>query len=360
LVKLSERLIRFALKLGLPIEFLIKKTVYRQFVGGKDLKDCQPLVEDLRRYGVMAVLDYAAEGCDQEMDFDSSCDEILKSIEFPSNEEGIKFAVFKLTAMARFSLLEKIQKGFEITPSEQDEWSRVATRVERLCQMAAEREIMLMIDAEESWIQDPIDDLALKMMRRFNGNRPVVFNTLQMYRKDRLVYLKSLAQLAKGESFFLGIKFVRGAYLEKERNRALELGYDSPIHETKEHTDRDFDLALDFCLSQADRITVFAGTHNEASTVRLTELMAKYGLPVDDPRVHFSQLFGMSDHISFNLAAKGFNVTKYVPYGPVEKVMPYLFRRAEENTSIKGQMSRELSLIAKERTRRKNKGNYEV
>ncbi len=353
LVKFSEASIKFAMRLGLPIDFIIEKTMYQHFVGGGSLSACKKVVEKLGSFGVSSVLDYAAEGCESEHDFDESCQEILRSIEFAGKSPYIHFAVFKMTAMARFALMEKIQKKRALDTEEQKEWQRVEERIGKLCQRAKDLGIKLMVDAEESWIQDTIDHLTIKLMQTYNTERAVVFTTLQMYRHNRLAYLKHLFEIASEQGFFIGVKFVRGAYIEKEHERAKSLGYESPCHLSKEATDRDYDAAINFSVENLDRISIFAGTHNQQSTTNLVAKMRQFKIAVGDDRIHFSQLYGMSDNLSFNLGHYGYNVTKYVPYGPVKKVMPYLFRRAEENTSIQGQMSRELTLIEKELDRRK-------
>jgi proline dehydrogenase len=303
--------------------------------------------------GVRAILDYSVEGKEKEDQFDFALKKTMEVLDFVKEKDAIPFAVFKPTGMGRFKIYEKVSAGSQLDAKEQEEWNRIVQRYDRICQKAHDMEVALLIDAEESWMQDAADDIALEMMRKYNSERPVVFNTAQMYRWDRLDYLKKLKSLATDEGFKVGIKVVRGAYMEKENDRAEEMGYKSPICESKQATDENFDAAIDFMVEHLDTFSIFAGTHNEASTYRLIDLMQANGIAVDDNRIWFGQLYGMSDHITYNLAAHGYNVAKYLPYGPVRDVMPYLIRRAEENTSVAGQTTRELSLLKKEKERRK-------
>jgi proline dehydrogenase len=342
-----------ALKIGLPIKPLIKATVFKHFCGGETLEECEPAVTRLGRAGIGTILDYAIEGKEREDELDATRDELLRNIDRARLNPHIPFAVFKVTGLARFALLERIGSGRALSAAEEVEYARVRERVENICEQAAEIGQPVLIDAEESWIQDAIDRLAEEMMTRFNTDNAIVYHTVQLYRKDRLAYLKeSVERVTKGGSRY-GVKLVRGAYLEKEREHAVTLGRPSPVHERLEDTAADFDSAVEFCLSKRDRLSFVAATHNEAATRRLVERMAELGLSNDDPSVHFSQLFGMSDNLSYVLAHQGFNVSKYLPYGPVEDAIPYLTRRARENSSVKGQASRELTLIEKELKRRR-------
>lgn len=353
LTKIGPPITNFALKIGLPIQSLIQSTIFRHFCGGESILDCEKTVNQLDAGGVGSILDYSVEGEEDEEIFDATCEEIMKTIKRADGDERIPFTVFKSTGLARFALLEKTDTKQALDTGENAEFERIKSRIDRICGYAYDLNVRVMIDAEESWIQDTIDSLALEMMRRYNQENAIVFNTYQLYRNDKLDSLKADHKIAKKEGFFLGAKLVRGAYMEKERKRAEELNYPSPINKDKESTDRDYNDALKFCLDNIANISFIAGTHNENSCRLLAELLDKDGIPHNHGHVFFSQLLGMSDNLSFNLAASGYNVAKYVPYGPVKAVMPYLFRRAEENTSVAGQMSRELRLINAEKKRRK-------
>jgi len=353
LVRMGTAVTNFAIKAHLPVEGLIRATVFDHFCGGVNEKDCLPVVDKMWGKGVCSVLDYSVEGKDSEDPLDDALNMILKVLDFVREKEAIPFAVFKPTGYGRFELFKKIGAGIKLTSSEQSEWDRVVARFDKTCKKAHDLDVSLLIDAEESWMQDAADQLVEDMMRKYNKNKAVVFNTLQMYRWDRMDYLKKLHQRAKDGGFKIGIKAVRGAYMEKENERAEEKGYPTPICVNKQETDENFDTAVAYMVEHLDIISLFNGTHNERSCYTLMELMKERGISNEDPRIWFGQLFGMSDHISFNLAAKGYNVAKYLPFGPVRDVMPYLIRRAEENTSVAGQTSRELSLLKKERKRRK-------
>jgi proline dehydrogenase len=297
-------------------------------------------------------LDYSVEGKESEIDFDACSTETIATIAKAKNDKNIPFCVFKVTGMARFDLLEKVSSKIALSAPENLEFERIQNRVNSICKAANIAGVPVFIDAEESWIQQAIDNLANQMMVLYNKDKAIVYNTYQLYRKDRLTYLKKSFEAAQQLNYFLGAKLVRGAYMEKERNRAIEKNYPSPIHESKENTDADYDSAVEFCTENISRIAICAGTHNENSSMKLADLMQKRNIPSDTKNIYFSQLLGMSDHISFNLANANFNVAKYVPYGPVNEVLPYLIRRAQENTSVKGQTGRELNLIMKEKARR--------
>jgi proline dehydrogenase len=356
LVKMGKFSTEIAVSFHLPVIWLIKSTIFKQFCGGESLKDCDKTVSSLAKYNIKSILDYSVEGKQTEHAFDATAKEIIATIhKAATNKRNIPFAVFKVTGIARFELLKRISANAILNESEQKEFERVKLRMINICQKAYELEIPVMIDAEESWIQQAIDSLAEEMMQLYNKQWACVFNTLQMYRWDRLAFLKQAFTDARQKDFILGVKLVRGAYMEKERLRARRKTYESPIHKEKNATDKDFDLALKFCVDNIHRIAVFAGTHNESSSFYLTELLKQSNISKCDERIWFSQLYGMSDHISYNLAKAGYNVVKYVPYGPVREVIPYLIRRAQENTSIAGQTGRELSLILKEKQRRHSK-----
>ena len=353
LVRIGTAVTNFAIKAHLPVEGLIRATVFDHFCGGVSEADCMPVIDKLWGSGVYSILDYSVEGQDSEDPLDKAFEITLKILEFVKEKQAMPFAVFKPTGYGRFALYQKIGEGKQLTDSEKAEWDRVVARYEATCKKAHDLDVSLLIDAEESWMQDAADDLVEGLMRKYNKEKPVVFNTLQMYRWDRMDYLKSLHEKAKEEGFKIGIKVVRGAYLEKENERAEEMGYPTPMCPSKEATDENFDACVAYILDNLDTISLFSGTHNEASCYRLMQWMEEKGIAKDDHRVGFGQLYGMSDHISFNLAKEGYNVAKYLPFGPVRDVMPYLIRRAEENTSVAGQTNRELELLKKEKKRRK-------
>lgn len=355
MVKMGSSLLNLSFKLGLPVKGLVKKTVFNHFCGGENIQDCSTVIEKNGTQGVMTILDYSVEGQSFESVFEHTLKELLRTAEEAKQNDYIPFTVFKVTGIARFELLAKSNDpNQELSPLEREEWQRVFKRVDQLCGTAAAYGVPILIDAEETWIQDSIDRLATAMMKKYNKEKAIVYNTLQMYRTDRVDFLKKEIEIAKREQYFLAYKLVRGAYMEKERERAAEMNYPSPINETKAKTDEMFNEGLRVCMDHIDIISVLNGTHNEDSSILLTELMKEKGIEKSDKRVFFAQLLGMSDHISFNLANEGYNICKYVPYGPVKDVMPYLIRRAEENTSVAGQTGRELTLIRTEIKRRKN------
>lgn len=353
MVKMGKVLLQFALKLRLPIGWAIKPTIYKHFVGGETIENCKPVVQRLSKSNVKAILDYSVEGTSSEEGINNAFHETLNSIENAGKFENIPFAVFKPTAMIDVRVLRKFSFNEKVDENDEKQYKAFADRVDQLSAAAAKNNVRLLIDAEDYWYQKAIDDVVEAMMVKYNKNEVVVFNTLQMYRTDRLVYLKNLIAKAREGKFYAGVKFVRGAYMEKERERAEKEGYPSPINPDKETTDKMYNDALRISMENIDILNIFNGTHNEESSLLLTQLMEKQGLKKNDSRLYFSQLYGMSDHISYNLAAEGYNVAKYIPYGPVKHVAPYLIRRAEENTSVAGQTGRELSLILKEQKRRK-------
>ncbi|WP_395077488.1 proline dehydrogenase family protein [Flavobacterium sp.] len=355
LVRIGTAVTNFALNINLPVEGLIRATVFDHFCGGVSETDCMQVVDKMYVKGVSSVLDYSVEGKEDESCFDDALQMALKIIDFAKEKNSIPFVVFKPTGFGRFELYEKLGEGQTLNEVEQAEWKRVENRFETVCKKAFENDISLLVDGEESWMQDAADELVERMMQKYNTKKAIVFNTLQMYRWDRLDYLKKLHEKAKSNGFFIGIKLVRGAYMEKEIARATEKGYQSPICESKEATDVNFDAAVDYMIQNIDCMSIFAGTHNELSSYTLMEKMKLNNLSNNDDRIWFGQLYGMSDNISYNLAIEKYNVAKYLPFGPVKDVMPYLIRRAEENTSVAGQTSRELLLIKTERNRRKGK-----
>jgi proline dehydrogenase len=352
LVKVGTSITNFALRLHLPVEGLIRKTVFDHFVGGTTEQECLPVAARMYAKGVSSVLDYSVEGKEDEKSFDNAMNMTLRTVEFATQNKGFPFIVFKPSGFGRMELYQKLGEQKELTQDEAMEWGRVTGRFDNVCKKAYENNIAVLIDAEESWIQDAADRLVVEMMQKYNKSKAVIFNTLQMYRHDRLPYLKQLHKKAFTEGFHIGMKVVRGAYMEKENRRAAENNYITPICPTKEASDENYDAAIAYMVENIDKMAIFAGTHNESSSYKLMQLMDGKGISRNDDRVWFGQLYGMSDNMSYNLAAAGYNVAKYLPFGPVRDVMPYLIRRAQENTSVEGQSSRELMLISSERNRR--------
>lgn len=354
LVKVGKWATNIALKLRLLPVKLIKRTIFKQFCGGEDIQDCRKTIVKLAAYKVGTILDYSVEGKNSAGDLDATKDELIRSIREGKGNKNIPFAVFKCTGICRFDLLEKANDSVTaLNDSEKVEFDRFVDRVQEICATAKECDTPVFIDAEESWIQDTIDRVAEEMMGLFNSKKVIVYNTVQLYRHDRLSYIKDCHQRMNSIGVKSGFKLVRGAYMEKERARAKELSYESPIQPNKKSTDKDYNLALLYCLEHINEIAICAGTHNEKSSKLLADKIQDLKIPSDHEHLYFAQLLGMSDHISYNLTHLGYNVAKYVPYGPVREVMPYLLRRAQENTSVKGQTGRELSLIKKELKRRK-------
>lgn len=354
LVKFGKIATNIAFAIRLPIKGIIKKTIFKHFCGGETITDCTGKISELGKFGIGTILDYSVEGKSEDADLDRTRDEIIASIATGKANNHIPFAVFKVTGIARTDLLKKTNDpNSTLAEQEKKDFAVAMARVDEICKAAFDADVPVFIDAEDSWFQDVIDRMANAMMAKYNTEKAIVYNTLQMYRHDRLLFLKKTYQEAIAGNYYPGIKMVRGAYMEKERDMAEKEGYPSPIQPTKEATDKDYNLGLEFIIDHIDRFALCAGTHNEKSSLRLLELMELKGIAKNDKRVYFAQLLGMSDHISFNVAHAGYNVAKYVPYGPVKEVMPYLLRRAEENTSVAGQMGRELSLIVSEKRRRK-------
>ncbi|RYZ24162.1 MAG: proline dehydrogenase [Chitinophagaceae bacterium] len=369
LVQVGTRLAPWSIRVGLPVKGIIRKTIFRQFVGGETLEQTARVAGKLAEANVQVILDYGVEGKEGEESFEHACQEFIRVIEYAATQPNIPYMSIKVTGFARFALLEKIDDLMEKTPgsslvkkyeaalaqlpaAEQEEWRRVTGRMLRISEAAVRGRIGVLVDAEETWIQDPVDALTMIMMDRYNRDCVVLFNTIQLYRHDRLAFLKDSFQAAQERGFTLGAKLVRGAYMEKERRRAAEMGYASPIQPSKEASDRDYNDAVYFCIEHLDEISVIIASHNERSNLLGVELLEKKGLPHNHPHVHFSQLFGMSDNITYNLAAAGCSVSKYLPFGPIGDVVPYLMRRAQENTSVGGQTGRELMLLKKEMQRR--------
>ncbi|HEY1018038.1 MAG TPA: proline dehydrogenase family protein [Sediminibacterium sp.] len=358
-VQVGTRLTPFVMKTGLPVHGIIRKTIFKQFVGGETLEETAAVGAVLGKYGVQVILDYGVEGKEGEENYDHATDEFIRVINYAATQTNIPFISIKVTGLARFGLLQtldeapRLRSGIHDHEAEIAEWDRVRERMYIICEAAAEKNIGVLIDAEESWIQDPVDRLTIEMMEIFNKEKVIVYNTIQLYRHDRLHFLKLSHKIAQQQGFKLGMKLVRGAYMEKERERAFEKSYTSPIQPDKAATDRDYNDSVRYCIDNINDISVIVASHNDESNLLAANLMEEKGLPHNHPHVHFSQLYGMSDNITFNLAKEGFNVSKYLPFGPIRDVIPYLMRRAQENSSMSGQTGRELSLIRKEIKRRK-------
>jgi proline dehydrogenase len=366
LVKLGTRFTPWAIRVGLPIKGLIRNTIFKQFVGGETLEETARVANKLEEFGVQVILDYGVEGKEGEENFDHACEEFIRVINYAATQHNMPFMSIKVTGFARFALLEKLdaaatdKSGYEgqvhtevLNEAEKAEWQRVVSRMHKIISAAAAKNIGVLVDAEETWIQDPVDALTMQMMELYNLEKVTVFNTIQLYRHDRLAFLKNSFDQASNKRFILGAKLVRGAYMEKERRRAEEMGYTSPIQPSKEASDRDYNAGVAFCIEHLDKISLIVASHNEYSSLRAAELLDQKGLPHNHPHIHFSQLYGMSDNITFNLAKAGLPVSKYLPFGPIDDVIPYLMRRAQENSSVSGQTGRELGLIRKELQRRK-------
>ncbi len=360
-VPLSTRVTPLLMKARLPINGLIKNTIFKQFVGGETLTETAAIATVLGKYGVDVILDYGVEGKEGEINFEHATNEFIKVIVYAASQKNIPFISIKVSGFARHGLLQtlndapRLRSGIHDHEEEEAEWDKVCDRMYRICEAAAEHNIGVLVDAEESWFQDPVDRLTIEMMEEFNKTKPIVYNTIQLYRHDRLKFLELSHKIAKQRNFILGVKLVRGAYMERERRRANENGYQTPIQPNKEATDNDFNSALKLCINNIDNTAFIVASHNENSNLLAVELLKTNGLALNHSNVHFSQLYGMSDHITFNLAKAGCNVSKYLPFGPIKDVIPYLMRRAQENSSVSGQTSRELNLIKKEIERRKNK-----
>jgi proline dehydrogenase len=361
IVSIATNVTPFLMKSGLPVNGIIRSTIFKQFVGGETLEDSARVTKQLGAYGVQVILDYGVEAKEGEENFDAVTEKIIEAVEFAATEKNVPFVSVKLTGLASMNLLEtlneapRLRSGIHDSESQNAEWDRVRERMYAICDVATEKGIGILIDAEETWIQDPIDRLAIELMGVYNKETVVVYNTYQLYRHDRLHFLKISHQLAVEGNFLLGAKLVRGAYMEKERERALAMNYSSPIHDDKNATDIDFDAATLYCIQNKENISLIVASHNEQSNLIIATKMQEFGMSNNDPKVHFSQLFGMSDHISFNMALENYNVSKYLPFGPIQDVIPYLMRRAQENSSVNGQTNRELLLIRKELARRKSK-----
>jgi len=354
LTNLGKNLLELSLKLKLPVLFIVRATVFRQFCSGENLQESYETVKKLNKKNVKSYLHYSVEGLENEKTYDNSLNEVVKSIEFAASKDILDYTVFKPTAVASSVILNKVTEEKELSSFEKGLYIRIVDRFDIICKTAFENQIKILVDAEESWLQDAIDDIVLKMMIKYNTDSTIVYNTSQMYRHDRLKYLRELKKKSIENNFQIGIKLVRGAYIEKENKRAKKYNYKSPICESKHATDTNFNEGANFILSNLDNFSLFCGSHNEKSIYNILDIMKDSKMQKNNPKIWFGQLYGMSDNISFNLAEEGYNVIKYLPFGPIKEVIPYLIRRAEENTSVKGQTSRELELIKKELKRRKS------
>jgi len=359
-VPIGTRVTPLLIKGKIPfVDGIVRNTIFKQFVGGETLEETATVGATLGKYGVDVILDYGVEGKEGEANFDHATDEFIRVINYAATQKNIPFISIKVTGFARFSLLEtlneapRLRSGVHDHEDEVDEWERVKDRMYAICAAAAEKNIGVLVDAEESWIQDPVDRLTMEMMEEFNKEKAIVFNTIQLYRHDRLQFLKLSHKIAKQQGFILGAKLVRGAYMEKERSRASNRGYPSLIQPDKESTDRDYDAAVAYCIDSIESISFIVASHNERSNLLAFDLLEKKNIQHNHPHIHFSQLYGMSDNITFNLAKEGCSVSKYLPFGPIRDVIPYLMRRAQENSSMSGQTGRELILIKRELQRRK-------
>ena len=354
LTNLGKNLLELSLKLKLPVLFIVRATVFRQFCSGENLQESYETVKKLNKKNVKSYLHYSVEGLENEKTYDNSLNEVVKSIEFAASKDILDYTVFKPTAVASSVILNKVTEEKELSSFEKGLYIRIVDRFDIICKTAFENQIKILVDAEESWLQDAIDDIVLMMMIKYNTDNTIVYNTSQMYRHDRLKYLKELKKKSIENKFQIGIKLVRGAYIEKENRRAKKYSYKSPICESKHATDTNFNEGANFILSNLENFSLFCGSHNEKSIYNILDIMRESKMQNNNPKIWFGQLYGMSDNISFNLAEEGYNVIKYLPFGPIKEVIPYLIRRAEENTSVKGQTSRELELIKKELKRRKS------
>ena len=345
-VKIGSLLLKISFFLRIPIKKIIKMTIFNQFCGGENIQDCSKKINELYEFGIGTILDYSVEGKENESDFEKTKEEIIQTILFSSKNSKIPFTVFKITGLGKSSLIEKASLDFQsLEDNELVELNLVAMRVDEICKVASKNRVPVFVDAEDSWYQDYIDKVVESMIFKYNNKFAIVYNTIQLYRHDRLHYMKDLISRCNSNGKNLGLKLVRGAYMEKEREQATKKNYPDPIQKDKQATDNDFTKAIEHCIENINTVSLCAGTHNEKSVLHLTDLMKKSSLKNNDSRICFAQLLGMSDHISYNLSEQGYNVAKYVPYGPIKEVIPYLIRRAKENTSVSGQTGRELSLI---------------
>lgn len=351
LVNFLTTLTLFSLKYKLPVKWILKKTLYKHFCGGVDINECEVTIQGMKKMNVNSILDYSVEALKTEQDFDNACKKKMEIVDLSFSNDSIPFAVFKPTSLGRYSLFKLVNTKTKLSKEQKLEWTRVIDRFNMICSYAHSKKVRLLIDAEEFEVQEAIDNLVYKMMKKYNRKSTIVYNTIQLYRWDRIPHMQNLLK-DHDNSFKFGFKLVRGAYMEKERIDALKNGYNSPICSDKNETDKNFNSGIDLMFNNISSVDFFIASHNEFSTIKTVELMKKHGIKEDDEKVWFGQLYGMGDNISFNLASKGFNVAKILPFGPVENLMPYLIRRAQENSSVEGQSNRELDLINTELFRR--------
>jgi len=372
-LKFGLKVMPLAVKWKIPFtKTIIRNTIFKQFVGGESLQETKAVVDDLARYQVQVILDYGAEGADSDDSLDHACAEFIKVIDYAAQQKNIPFISIKVTGIARFNLLEKLDAAMKKSASlnlveqyhsaialldsnDQNAWGKSWKRFEKICSAAEKGNVAILVDAEETWIQDPVDAITTLMMQKYNSKKALVYNTIQLYRHDRFAFLRQSFERAKNDGYVLGVKLVRGAYMEKERMRAMEMQYESPIQPNKEASDADYNQSVQFVLNNIENIATIIASHNENSNMLACTLMQEKGIENNHSHIHFSQLYGMSDNITFNLAHHGYSVSKYLPFGPIHEVVPYLMRRAQENSSVAGQTGREMGLIQQERNRRKNK-----
>ena len=352
LVKFFTNITMLMLKINLPIKWILKKTIYRHFCGGIDLYECNEIINKMYKMNVHSILDYSVEAQKDEILFEKSCEKKIEIINSVYANNAIPFTVFKPTSIGRYELFKDLSKEKKLNDKEKHEWLKVVSRFHKICKHAMKMNIKILIDAEEFEVQKAIDDLSIEMMKKYNVKNTYVYNTIQFYRWDRLDYVKNIFQKYSKSKFKLGFKLVRGAYMEKERLMAKKGNYESPICKTKIDTDKNFDSGVELMFKNLEKVEFFVATHNEKSNYKLIELMRKNGIKNSDKKIWFGQLYGMSDNITYNLAKAGYNVAKILPFGPVENLVPYLIRRAQENSSFEGQSNRELSLLRKELKRR--------
>ena len=352
LVSILTKLTLFLLKCKFPIKWALKGTIYNHFCGGINYDECNKTISEMKSLGVNSILDYSVEALENEEDFQKAYNKKIEIIDLTKSNDSIPFAVFKPTSLGRYELFKKVSSKIKLNSTEEEEWNRVKNRFDNICRHAKKLNVKILIDAEEYEVQLAIDSLALEMMKKFNITNVIVYNTIQLYRWDRIPFIKSLIKKNKNPKFKFGFKLVRGAYMEKERDLAFKEGYKSPICQTKTETDQNFDNCIDLMFDNLNVIDFFVASHNENSNLKVIDKMSKLSLSNNDEKIWFGQLYGMGDNISYNLAKNGYNVAKILPFGPVENLMPYLIRRAQENSSIEGQSNRELDLINSELLRR--------
>lgn len=335
--------------LRLPfVKSLIKHYIFSHFCGGEDWKEVHQSALKLQKQNILSSLDYSVECKQTEQDYETTKKVLLNVLEEAKNLSHIPFCVLKITGLGRFALLEKIHNGQTLSDNEKAEWQRVQSRFDSICEKAVDCNTKLLVDAEESWIQKPIDNIVKRAMKRHNQNEPMIYNTYQLYLKAKYEQLKTDWEKAKEKGYILGSKLVRGAYMEKETKRAVKMHLPNPIQPSKAKCDQDFNDSLKFCLKHIDDFGIYIGTHNIESTQKARQLMQEYGIAKSDERVFFSQLLGMREILSYELAQQDYLVSKYTPFGKIAEVIPYLLRRIQENSSVKDQLNDEIKVITRE------------